>query len=915
MPDSGPAPRLKSVTVAADGRAIRVGWFAGASRDAVIDAVRSAAALPASAAFHLETEAGAVVAIDDSLPDGAALRLVIDPDPAPSAPIPVPGPKPYPILGNLPELRRGGSVLASVRAMHAQYGRFFAFEAPGTRLYFCADADMISEVQATPEVFPKLVQGRTGLADLARKSVGNALFTASDDDPMWHQAHRILLPAFGAAALKNYYGRILQVADDLFAHLDRLPPGDSFPVTELMTRMTFEAIAYAAFDKRYGGIDAVALPPFVAAMNVVLLDAMQEQRRLLPGIFYRDKRRRRAAADRVMLEEVDAIIRDRRAAMAAGGAVPTDLLQIMLTTPDRVTGLKLPDENIRGQLVTFLIAGHETTSGLLSYALYHLWKNPDILDRLIAEADAVLGRDYSYRPTYEDCARLEYTQRVLKEALRLNPPAPMFTRAIVRDTTIGGGRYRLRAGERIFFSLGVLHRDPQYWGADALAFQPDRFAPEAERARHPEAYHPFGMGARACIGFQFALIEAKMVLARFVQRYRARPADPNYVLRDKQALTVKPVGLDMLLDRRPEIKGELPVHAAAPAPQAPGAQLGAAQAGDRRMSVLYGSNMGGCRDIALSLAQQAARRGFAAGVAELDAQVGQPWLTDGPVVIVTATYNGTPPDDAARFAAWLESAAPGACKGVRFAVLGCGNRQWRQTFQKFPQSVHDRMRDLGAEALLGIGAADADGDFEAAVEAWTAALWAALAEGVSDGGGVDDTAPAVTVSVVAGADAKPRDGIGWDRDSLLSVVAANRELQAPGSGGSTRHIEIPLPASVRYAAGDHLGVYPANPPALVQAVAQRAARLGRHGGLSARQGAAGRMAGRVRDGDRRGQAEHADAARSSAVGADRPCRPADAAPDDEAALLLDLVLAAAVARRVFDHRRRASFQGHGRCGA
>ncbi|MBS7541218.1 bifunctional cytochrome P450/NADPH--P450 reductase [Ancylobacter lacus] len=818
------APALKTIELGGAAGNVRVGWFPGASREAVVEAVRAAARLSAGAAFHVETPDGTAVALDDSIPDGTRLNLVTQGEGAAPGHGVVPGPRPYPLLGNLPELRHPGGLVGALADLHAKHGTFFAFSAPAGKGYFCADADIVSEMCAAPDVFAKVVDGRGGLGNLAEKSVGSALFTASDDDPLWHRAHRILAPAFGSAALKNYYGRIVEVADDLLAHLDRLGPDTGFLVTDLMTRMTFEAISYAAFDKRYGAIDSPALPPFVEAMNRVLDDAMQETRRVLPEIFYHEARRQRAAADRIMLDDVNAIIRDRRDRMARGEAVPTDLLQVMLTTPDRVTGLKLPDDNIRGQLIVLLIAGHETTSGMLSYALYFLWKHPEVLEKLIAEVDEVLGRDFSYVPTYEDCGRLDYTQRVLKEALRLCPPVPVFPRHVTRDTTVGNGRYEVKAGERMFVSLTTMQTHPRFWGPDAHAFRPDRFLPGEENTHHRDAYHPFGMGLRSCIGFQFALLEARMVLARFIQRFVARPKDPHYVLRHKQALTVKPDHLEMLLERRPEVKGRFPVRKA-PARAEPAPEPVAAAG--RPMSVLYGSNMGGCRDIASGLAREAASRGFAPRVAELDTQAGQPWPADGPVVIVTSTYNGAPPDNAAGFARWLDSAPPDACAGLRFAVLGCGNAQWRQTFQKFPRTIAEGLAARGGTPLLDTGAADADGDFESAVESWTAALWPALDRAFAglapEGEAVE--APAIGVEVahgaVAAAGEAPRRASAPDAGAVVSAVRVNRELQAPGASGSTRHIELPLPAGVTYAAGDHLGVFPCNPPALVAAAAER----------------------------------------------------------------------------------------------
>lgn len=814
---------MKHIQLELPNKSIRVGWFPGASQEAIERAVRTAAGLDANSSIHIETLDGITIALDDSLQDGTRLRLLTEEKISKTQPMQVPGPKPYPILGNLLELRHPGGAVGAIEGLHEKYGGLFAFYASGKRAYFCADADMVSEMYSSPEIFAKIVEGRGGLRNLADKSVGSALFTASDNDPLWHQAHRILAPAFSTAALKNYYGRLVEVADDFLNHLERLKPGESFLATDLMTRMTFEAISYAAFNQRYGAVDSVNLPPFVEAMNDVLTDAMAEPKRLLPEVFYGEARRRRVAADQIMLNEVEKIIAQRQSAMAKGEPVPTDLLQIMLTTPDTVTGQKLPSDNIRGQLIVLLIAGHETTSGMLAYALYYLWKNPQVLEKLIKEVDQVLGRDFSYKPTYEDIGRLDYTQRVLKEALRLCPPVPMIPRYITRDTTLGNGRYEVKAGERIFISLVSMQKSPKFWGEDAKDFNPDRFAPEKNN-HHPHAYHPFGMGARTCIGFQFAMLEAKMVLARFIQRYTAHPKDPNYVLRHSQALTIKPQNLEMVLERRPEIKDLFPTKVEAKTTKV--ALKTNSDQGNHglQMNLLYGSNMGGCRDIALELAQQARSRGYDVAVADLDDQVDQPWLTDGPVVIITSTYNGTPPDNASRFAKWLEKAPNSACTGVRFALLGCGNTQWHQTFQKFPKAIAARLVKLGGSALMDIGIADANEGYTAAVENWTTALWSALEAnyGVSqDATRLDGSADSLRVDVKILSTTATPDSVGsrkaarQNSTDLMGQICVNRELRSSHTEGSTRHLEIKLPAGITYKAGDHLAVFPSNPVALV----------------------------------------------------------------------------------------------------
>jgi cytochrome P450/NADPH-cytochrome P450 reductase len=271
-----------------------------------------------------------------------------------------------------------------------------------------------------------------------------------------------------------------------------------------------------------------------------------------------------------------------------------------------------------------------------------------------------------------------------------------------------------------------------------------------------------------------------------------------------------------------EIKGRFPERI-----KAPEKETAPAIAGDRPMVVLYGSNMGGSRDIAADVARRAGKRGFAATVKELDEQVEKPWLTAGPVVIVTSTYNGTPPDNARRFATYLDHAAPGALHGVRYAIFGCGNKQWRQTFQKFPVHIDAKLKDLGAESFLAIGAADADGDFESAVESWVKSLVTTLETSFAGGQTIESTVSedALHVEIIDPAcdnsgtvsPGKIKPGQG----SFLSVVEVNRELQVAGSSGSTRHIEFALPALVTYTAGDHLCVFPENPRDLVEAVAKR----------------------------------------------------------------------------------------------
>ena len=716
----------KHLTVSTGDRSVRVAWYAGATDTSIERALRQALALPDDAPLLLTDADGDAVAISDSLPTGLALRLGAAPPPAPAAaPVTPPGPPAFPFLGSAPALIGPDGLIGMLNRLTSQYGHFARFKRPrgGGYVYVNSDPDVVQDMALRPDDFRKTTPPpETPLGKLRLGVASNGLFTAGDEEEMWQVAHRVLLPAFGVNAIRQYYGRMLDVASDLMARFERTAPNEALPVTDLMTRMTFEAIAYAGFNTRFGAIEAESPPPFVEAMVDVLTIAQEATRYVLPDAFHPFDRHRRDKAAEVLAATVDALITARRAAMERGDAVPNDMLQIMLTSRDKVTGQRLPDDNIRAQLVTFLIAGHETTSGLLSYALYRLATNPEAEARLVEEVDRVFGRDYAYRPTWADVERLDYTSRVLKEALRLDPTAPGFVKFVQRDTVIAG-RYTVEKGTTLITGLRALHRNKSCWGDDPERFDPDRFLPEAVAARHPHAYHPFGLGIRSCIGFQFALVEARMVLAMLYQRYRFRLADPSYKLEHVQTLTTKPRDLFMTLERRPEERGRLPV---APAETTAAARVGAATAG-ASLLVLYGSNMGAAQDLAHALAREALSLGVAATVAELDAYA-DALPTTHPVVIVTSTYNGAPPDNAARFLRWLDdpARAEGSLAGVTFAVLGCGNKQWRGTFQRVPRRIDERLRALGATALCPLGECDADGDFDAAAEAWTRGFTAAL---------------------------------------------------------------------------------------------------------------------------------------------------------------------------------------------
>jgi cytochrome P450/NADPH-cytochrome P450 reductase len=737
----------------------------------------------------------------------------------------IPGPRGLPLVGNLFDIDSHDPVEGFV-AMAREYGPIFKLSGAGSVRLIASGADIVEEV-CDDSRFDKMIGA--GLSNVRSGGAGNGLFTSETSDPIWHRAHNILMSPFGMQAMRDYLPKMIDVADQLTDKWARTNPGEDVDVPADMTRLTLDTIALCGFGYRFNSFYREAPHPFVEAMTRTLTESQARSRRLPLQTRLRVRAQRRMEEDQAFMEAlVDGIVAERRAQGAAGDA--TDLLGRMINGVDRQTGEGLPDENIRAQCITFLIAGHETTSGLLSFALYYLLKNPAFLERARAEADEVLGD--SAVPTFEQVQRLTYVRRVLDETLRLWPTAPAFTRTPLEDTVLGG-RYAVPRRTPITVLIPALHRDTSVWGPDAAEFDPDHMTSERLAALSTNSYKPFGTGQRACIGRQFALQEAVLVLGSLLQRFDLID-HTDYVLHTKTTLTVKPDGFRIRVRPRP---GRRSVRSAAPAAtpveQAAGERTGAAAPApsiDRhgtKLAVLYGSNLGTSEALATTLAAEGTDRGFDVTLGALDDHADDPSAAlpaGGAAIVVSSSYNGTPPDNAAAFCRWV-SGPDAHIDGTAYTVFGCGNREWAATYQAVPTLLDERLGACGGRRVHPRGEADARGDADAAYRDWHANLW-------------PDLAAALGLSAEVGADlaSGPRLSITLTNRQVLNPVIlsyqarparvrANREL-ITGSDGkpaerSTRHVEVALPGGLGYRAGDHLGVLPRNSIDLIRRVLTR----------------------------------------------------------------------------------------------
>lgn len=703
-----------------------------------------------------------------------------------------------------------------------ELGPIFWLDMMGQPLVIVAGFDLVNEL-SDEKRFDKAVRGALRRV---RSIGGDGLFTADTTEPNWSKAHNILLSPFGGRAMQSYHPMMVDIAEQLVKKWERLNADDEIDVVHDMTALTLDTIGLCGFDYRFNSFYREDYHPFVGALVRSLETIMMTRGLPLENLFMRARRADMANDVAFMNKMVDDIVAERRG-NADAAAAKKDMLGAMMTGVDKVTGTQLDDVNIRYQINTFLIAGHETTSGLLSCAIYAMLKHPEVLKKAYEEVDRVLGGDVNAKPTFQQVSQLTYISQILKESLRMWPPAPAYGVTPLKDEVIGG-QYKLKKGTFVTVLVMALHRDPKVWGPNPDVFDPENFSREAESKRPANAWKPFGNGQRACIGRGFAMHEAALALGMILQRFKLVDHE-RYQMVLKETLTIKPDGFKIKV--RPRADKDRTISAPRPGTVATVEDAGANAPARVRpghntpLLILYGSNLGTAEDLAHRVADLAEVNGFATKLGSLDDYAGN--LKDqGGVIIICASYNGAPPDNASKFVNWLNSDLDKSdFDGMRYAVFGCGNSDWLATYQSIPRQIDERLAALGAKAACERGEGDARDDLEGQFEKWFTTLRSLAVKefGIDTGFArnandeplykIEPVAPSVVNTVAVSGGAVP------------VKILVNEELQnhsgANASDRSTRHIEVELPQGVTYRVGDHLSIVPRNDPVLVDAVARR----------------------------------------------------------------------------------------------
>lgn len=368
-------------------------------------------------------------------------------------------------------------------------------------------------------------------------AVGRGLLTSEGET--WRRHRRIMSPAFDHRSIIAYASVMTDIAERLIERWEELPDGE-IDLAPAMMQATLNVISLTMFARDAEDIVAFierGFERFQARMKLGLVDLLELPAWLKKLGFAR-------GSEEAIFAELDQVTRQLVATRTGRDGQPMDLLARLVAARDEETGRGMTPEEIRSQIITIFLAGHETTSQALTWTWYLLSQHPAAETKLHAELAGVLG---GRTPRHEDLAKLPYTRMVIEESMRLYPPVHALGRMAVGADEVAG--HRVRAGTNIVISPWLLHRNPKLWDRPDR-FEPDRFAPERAAARHRFAYIPFGAGPRVCIGAAFAMAEAMLILATIAQRYRLI-LKPGFAVEPQALLTLRPRhGMRMILERR-----------------------------------------------------------------------------------------------------------------------------------------------------------------------------------------------------------------------------------------------------------------------------------------------------------------------------------------------------------------------------
>ncbi len=439
-----------------------------------------------------------------------------------------PGPRNLPIVGQMAAFRR--SPLKFLTGLARDYGDVVYYKLGPADVYFVNDPELIRQVLVIQD--RKFTKSRA--LQRARVLLGEGLLTSEGSFHL--RQRRLVQPAFHRERLIAYSQVMVDLALRTRA---RWTPGATLDISQEMMRLTLSIVGQTLFSADVEGEAAEigkSLTSVLEMFNMLLLPFSEYVEKLpLPWV------RRFERGRKVLDDIIYGMIRERR---AKGVHDQGDLLSMLMLAQDEEGTGGMSDEQIRDESLTLFLAGHETTANALTWTWYLLSQNLECEARLHAEIDSVLaGR----QPGYDDLPNLRYTEMVLAESMRIYPPVWGIGR--MSTETVQLGDVEIGPKSIVVVSPYVMHRGAKYY-PDPERFDPERWTPEAKKARPQFSYFPFGGGSRLCIGERFAWMEGVLILAAFAQRWKLR-LDPGQRVEPQPIITLRTrYGMRMAVEPR-----------------------------------------------------------------------------------------------------------------------------------------------------------------------------------------------------------------------------------------------------------------------------------------------------------------------------------------------------------------------------
>ena len=429
-----------------------------------------------------------------------------------------PGPKRQLIGGNFMSFRRDS--LSFLQQAARAYGDIVYLKFGPQDVFFLNHPDYIKDVLVTHQ--QHFMKGRA--LQRAKRLLGEGLLTSEGD---FHRRQRRLAnPAFHRQRISSYADVMTEFAERASS---RWHDGEQLDISQEMMRLTLAIVGKTLFDADVEGEADEIGAALTAVMELFdyLLMPFSELLEKLP-IPLSPGRRFQRAKDRLDVT-IYRIIEERR----RSGEDRGDLLSMLLDARDEEgDGGQMSDLQVRDEVMTLFLAGHETTANAMTWTWYLLSEHPEVERKLHEELDAVLeGRI----PTFDDVQRLPFAEMILAEAMRLYPPAWVVGRRALRDHEVGG--YTIPAGALVLLSQFVMHRDARFY-PEPERFDPERWTVEARETRPQFSYFPFGGGTRRCIGESFAWMEGVLLLSTLARRWRMRLV-PNHPVEPHPVITLR----------------------------------------------------------------------------------------------------------------------------------------------------------------------------------------------------------------------------------------------------------------------------------------------------------------------------------------------------------------------------------------